>query len=246
MTYGSGEEMATAALKRKPAAHANGMIPPLENGDHLTAVEFERRFDAMPGLKKAELLEGVVYVPSPVSFGRHGEPHTVLIYWLVHYRAHTPGVRSGADSTVRLDRRNVPQPDGLLFIDPACGGLVALDDEGYIRGGPELVGEVSATTASLDMNLKREVYRRFRVQEYLVWRVLDEAIDWFTLHRRQFRRLPLGRDGIYRSRVLPGLWLDPQALIEGDLDRLITMLEQGLASPEHAAFVERLRSRRDR
>lgn len=236
--------MATAALKRKPAAKMNGRIPPLESGDHLTAAEFERRFDAMPDLKKAELLEGVVFVPSPVSLDRHGEPHSDLVAWIAVYKAHTPGVRSGADSTVRLDRRNVPQPDGLLFIDPACGGQATVDDAGYVRGGPEFAGEVSATTASLDRNLKREVYRRFQVQEYLVWRVLDEELDWFTLHGRQFRRLAGGRDGIYRSRVFPGLWLDSAALIAGDLARVLAVLQQGLASPEHAAFVERLRSHR--
>ena len=234
--------MATAALKRKPTPHS--VIPPLENGDHLTAAEFERRFDAMPSLKKAELIEGVVFVASPVRHREHGRPHNHLGGWLYSYEARTPGVQSGSESTLRLDDQNEPQPDGLLFIEPECGGQITLDDEGYLVGGPELVGEVSATTASMDLNAKLQVYCRHRVQEYVVWRVLDSAIDWFICERGQFQPLLPDADGIHRSRVFPGLWLDAAALVAGDLARVLDVLHAGLASPAHAAFVEELRSRR--
>ena len=234
--------MATATLKRKPTPHS--VIPPLENGDLLPACEFERRYEAMPGLKKAELLEGVVFVPSPVSTQRHGEPHADLMTWLGVYKAHTPGVRSADNATIRLDEKNEPQPDGFLFLDPECGGQASLDDEGYVRGGPELAAEVAGTTASLANHLKRAVYQRFRLQEYVIWRVQESAIDWFVRQRGQFRPLAPEADGIHRSRVFSGLWLDAAALVAGDLARVLDVLHAGLASPAHAAFVEELRSRR--
>src|SRR5437868_4983540 len=97
-------------------------IPPLKAGDELTREEFERRYDAMPELKKAELIEGVVHMPSPVRFRSHGQQHAIVITWLGVYRLGTPGVMVGDNSTVRLDTRNAFQPDAVLLIDPACGG----------------------------------------------------------------------------------------------------------------------------
>jgi hypothetical protein len=105
-------------------------VPPLQNGDTLTAEEFERRFDAMPGLKKAELIDGVVYMPPPVSDEDHGVPHFDLIAWLGMYRLATPGVAGGDNSTLRLDRRNRPQPDAYLRILPECGGRGAGTETG--------------------------------------------------------------------------------------------------------------------
>jgi Uma2 family endonuclease len=215
--------------------------PPLEPGDHLTRAEFERRYEAMPELKKAELIEGVVYMPSPVRLEQHASPHFDLITWLGVYRASTPGVRGGDNSTVRLDLDNEPQPDALLIIEPACGGRVVLSADGYIEGAPELVAEIAASSAALDLHTKLRVYRRNRVQEYIVWRVLDRTIDWFVLRQGQYDRLLLSPAGFYQSEVFPGLWLDPDALIRGDLITVFQVLQQGLASAEHAAFVARLR-----
>jgi hypothetical protein len=215
--------------------------PPLETGDHLTREEFERRYDAMPHLKKAELIEGVVYVPSPVRFEQHGEPHADLMAWLGVYRAHTPGVRVGDNSTVRLDLDNEPQPDAVMIVDPKHGGRVRIDKDGYIAGGPELAAEVAASSASIDLNAKLRVYRRNGVQEYLVWRVLERQVDWFRLRGSQYERLLPGPDAVLRSEVFPGLWLDGAALLGGDLVRVHQVLQQGLGSPEHVAFVTRLR-----
>src|SRR6202035_4701033 len=100
---------------------AGPTTPPLQNGDHLTRDEFERRYDAMPGLKKAELIEGVVYMPSPVRAIEHGSPHTAIVTWLGVYWAQTPGTRACTDASVRLDLDNEPQPDGLLMIEHAQG-----------------------------------------------------------------------------------------------------------------------------
>jgi Uma2 family endonuclease len=217
----------------------DGHIPPLENGDRLTRDEFERRYDAMPGLKKAELIEGVVYVPSPTRLHHHGRPHAHLIGWLVQYEVATPGVVVADNSTARLDLDNEPQPDALLLIEPARGGQAVIDADDYIQGAPELVAEVAASSASYDLHAKLNVYRRNAVREYLVWRVLDRVVDWFVLRGGQF--VPLAADGgLLKSEVFPGLWLDPEALVRGDMVRAMAVLQQGLGSPEHAAFVARL------
>ncbi len=215
-------------------------VPPLENGDVLTRVEFERRYEAMPHLKKAELIEGVVYVPSPVRHSYHGHQHAHLMNWLGHYEAHTPGVEVSGNATVRLDLDNEPQPDVLLFIDPACGGQARIDADGYIEGAPELVAEVAASSASYDLHAKLRVYRRNGAREYIVWRVLDQEIDWFVLRAGQYERLPLDAERLYRSEVFPGLWLDPAALLRGDLATVLAVVQRGLASPDHAAFATRL------
>ncbi len=218
----------------------DGELPPLEPGDRLTRAEFERRYEAMPQLKKAELIEGVVYMPSPARFQRHGRPNAHLITWLGLYESATPGVEGGGNSTARLDLDNEPQPDALLLIDPARGGQARISPDDYVEAAPELVGEVAASSASIDLNTKLHVYRRNGVREYIVWRVLDQEVDWFVLRAGQYERLAPDGAGILRSEVFPGLWLDPAALVRRDLARVLAVLQQGLASPEHAAFVARL------
>ncbi len=217
------------------------VVPPLQSGDRLTRAEFERRYQAMPHLKKAELIKGVVYVGSPVASQYHGDPHFDFITWLGHYRAPTPGVKGDDNSTVRLDDESEPQPDGLLRILQSHGGRTFIEN-GYLVGGPELAGEVSASSASYDLHDKLDVYREHGVQEYVVWRVYEAAIDWFVLRRGQYERLPLTSDGLYQSEVFPGLWLDRAAMIRGDMARVIQVVQEGVASPEHAAFVARLQA----
>jgi Uma2 family endonuclease len=215
-------------------------VPALENGDRLTRAEFERRYEAMPHLKKAELIEGVVYVPSPVRHRQHGSPHAQLIGWLFQYAANTPGVEVSDNSSVRLDLDNEPQPDALLLIDPTCGGHVLISADGIIEGAPELVAEVASSSVSYDLHAKLHVYRRNGVREYLVWRVLERQIDWFVLRDGQYERMPVDAQGLLRSEVFPGLWLDPTALVRGDLAAVLAFVQHGIASPEHAAFVTRL------
>lgn len=217
-------------------------VPPLENGDRLTREEFERRYRAMPNVKKAELIEGVVYMPSPVSSLFHGEPHAGLMLLLINYEAFTPGVRVTDNATVRLDLDNVPQPDACLFVEPECGGSIKMQD-GHIAGAPELAMEIAASSASYDLGPKLKVYRRNGVREYLVWRVRDQEIDWFVLRESQYDRLPL-QDGIYRSETFPGLWLDTAALFRRDLARVHELLQQGIATKEHQEFVAKLQTRR--
>ncbi|MEQ8957793.1 MAG: Uma2 family endonuclease, partial [Coleofasciculus sp. C2-GNP5-27] len=118
--------------------------PPLESGDRLTRIEFERRYQQMPENKKAELIEGVVYVASPVRANRHGKPHAQIIGWLLVYESETPGAYLADNTTVRLDADNEPQPDALLRIEPEVGGNSRITEDDYIEGAPELVVEVAA------------------------------------------------------------------------------------------------------
>lgn len=235
---------------------ASPSVPPLEQGDHLTRDEFERRYDATPGIKKAELIEGIVYLyppeilegnaqiaPPAVRWDYHGGPHSDLMGWLTHYRWSTPGVRAGDNSSVRLDLENEPQPDAVLFVLPDYAGATRLTD-GCLEGAPELVAEVSATSVSFDLNTKFRVYRRNGIREYLVWRVRERAIDWFELRDGQYVPLPADAEGIVRSKVFPGLWLATKAMIEDQGSVVLDVLLKGLASPEHAQFVSRLQSRR--
>jgi Uma2 family endonuclease len=231
--------MATVSGKGPPPS-PESVIPPLEPGDRLSRAEFERRYEAMPELNKAELIEGIVYMPSPVRLRRHGRPHAHLIHWLVDYEFATPGAIIAGNATVRLDLDNEPQPDAVLLIDPAHGGQARIAADDYIEDAPELVAEVSSSTVSFDLNTKLKVYRRNGVREYIVWRVRDREIDWFLLRGRRYVRLPLDKTGLYRSKVFAGLWLDPAALVRGDTARVQAALQRGLASAEHAAFVARL------
>lgn len=218
-------------------------IPPLENGDRLSRSEFERRYSAMPEVKKAELIEGVVYMASPLRHQPHGKPHFRLITWLGVYEAMTPTAIDGGDnSTVRLDRDNEPQPDVLLRLDNQSGGRSKIDSDGYISGAPELIVEIAASTASNDLGDKLRSYRRNGVQEYIVWQVFEQKIDWFYLQEDEYVNLPTGDDGITRSQVFPGLWLHKNALIAGDMQQVIGVLQQGLTSPEHQAFIQQIRN----
>jgi Uma2 family endonuclease len=215
-------------------------VPELCAGDRLTRAEFERRYEAMPQVKKAELIEGVVHMPSPVSQKNHGGPNFKVIAWLGLYESATPGVEGGDNATIRLDLENEPQPDAFLRIRPELGGQ-SRDSGDYVGGAPELIAEVAASSTSYDLHDKLRAYQRNAVLEYVVWRVWDRAIDWFVLREDRYVPLPLNSAGHYQSEVFPGLWLDPAAMIGGDLAQVMVVLQQGLASPQHADFVRRLR-----
>lgn len=231
------------APQQQPAVAAReARVPSLESGDRLTRAEFERRYDAMPHLKKAELIEGVVYVPSPVRFAAHGQPHTVMTTWLGVYAANTPWVQVADNATVRLDLDNEPQPDVLLRLDSEVGGRSRIAEDDYVEGPPELIAEVAASSASIDLHDKLKVYRRNGVQEYIVWQVLDRRVDWFELQEGVYAPLAADERGVVRSRVLPGLWLAVPALLAGNAADVLETVQEGLRSPEHEAFAQRLKA----
>jgi Uma2 family endonuclease len=213
-------------------------IPHLESGDRLSRHEFERRYQAMPHVNKAELIEGVVYMPSPVHFSAHGQPHAFIITWLGTYCAATPGVKLGDNATVRLDPDNEVQPDALLRLAENRNGRSHISADDYVEGTPELVVEIAASSASVDLHDKKKVYRRNGVEEYLVWQIYDGRIVWFYLENDEYKELAPDEQGVVRSRVFPGLWLAVQALLNEELATVLHVLQEGLQSPEHAAFMQ--------
>ncbi len=215
-------------------------VPPLENGDRLTRYEFERRYQAMIQIKKAELIEGVVYVASPVRATKHGRPHAKIMTWLGTYSAASPGVDLQDNATVRLDADNEPQPDALLRIEPEVGGNSRISEDDYIEGSPELIAEIAASSASYDLNDKLNAYRRNGVKEYIVWQMYENRLHWFILEEGRYIPLEADKTDIIRSEVFPGLWLSVNALLEGNLAEVLTVLQQGLQTDEHQKFVERL------
>lgn len=204
-------------------------VPPLENGDRLTRSEFERRYYTMHQVK-AELIEGTVYMSSPLRAKNHGEPHAYIMTWLGVYKAATPGVQVLDNATVRLDADNEPQPDALLRIEQ---GQSRISEDDYVEGAPELIVEIAASSASLDLHEKLKVYRRNQVQEYLVWRVYENQFDWFMLREGEYIQLEPNANGIICSQVFSGLWLDKSALLAGNLAKVLEVLQQGLSTLEH-------------
>lgn len=226
-----------SSLNHQPAIFT---IPALENGDRLSRDEFERRCAAIPADCKAQLIEGIVYMAAALRFRSHSKPHSQLNSWLAAYQIFTSGAEIADAATVRLDGDNEPQPDIVLLIDPKAGGQTSLSDDDYIEGAPELLAEISASTVSIDSFLKKSVYERNRVQEYIVWQVLDQAVDWFWLEHDKYLNLLPDQDGITRRRQFPGMWLDQAALLNGNMQQVLAVLQAGLACPKHQAFLLRL------
>ena len=220
---------------------AAGRLPPLEPGDHLDQPTFHARYEAMAPGTRAELIGGIVYMPPPPVGDGHSTPHGNVAYWLHHYKRFTPGVLASTDGTAVLGDDSEPQPDAALRI--GIGGQTRLSPAGYVTGCPELVCEIASSTAAYDLHAKRRDYEQYGAQEYVAVVVRTPRVVWFRRDGDRLVEVPPDVDGIYRSRAFPGLWLDPAALLTGDLHRLAAVLEQGLATPEHAAFAADLRGR---
>ena len=220
----SASGILTAAARLETAT-----VPPLENGDRLTRAEFERRYHAMPGLKKAELIEGVVYMPSPVRFRRHSQPHVRLATWLGVYESSTAAVGLADNATVRLDLDNEPQPDLVLFKTGTPDAQAAISEDDYIDGAPELVVEIASSSASYDLNQKKGAYLRNGVREYLAWVVLEERLVWWRLDGGEYVGIAPDEGGVLKSMVFPGLWLDVPALLRGEMRAVLECLEKGMS-----------------
>jgi len=216
------------------------VIPPLANGDHLTRAEFERRYAAQPHVKKAELIEGVVYMPSPVHLEKHSKPHSRIVGWLFNYAAATPGTDFGDNATVRLDLENEVQPDAFLRLLPEVGGRTRHSEDDYLDGSPELMVEVAASSASYDLHEKLRVYRRNGVQEYLVLLTHEQEIRWFYLVDGEYRLLLPDDTGVWQSQCFPGLHLHGNLFWADDMAGLLKWLHVGLTTVEHQAFMAQL------
>jgi Uma2 family endonuclease len=224
--------MTTAKRKTVPPA-----VPPeLRHGDRMTQTEFHRIYKKMPESFKAELIGGIVHLASPLRL-QHGNPHVHLGMVFGIYEFNTPGVQSGDNTTVLLGREGEPQPDLFLRTLPEHGGQSRTTRDGYVKGAPELIAEVADSSQSVDLRGKLSDYRRYGVREYLVLCIREQHFRWFDLAADQ--ELAADDDGIIRVRTFPGLWIDVPALLSKDR-RLLVVLEQGLATPAHAAFVQAL------
>ena len=202
--------------------------------------EFEWRYAASPHVKKAELIEGVVYVASPLRFVLHAEPHGNLVAWLGIYKAMTPGLRMGIEPTVRLDFDNEPQPDVMLFLDESVGGQVHLTADGYMEGPPELTVEVAASSVAIDTGSKKQAYCRNGALEYIIWQSYENKLDWWVLTDGDYVLLQPDGNSILKSSKFPGLWLSVDDLLSGNMAYVLEILQQGVRSPEHLSFVEKL------
>ena len=216
--------------------------PPLRDGDRLSRDEFMRRWEAMPDLRWAELIDGIVYMPSPIS-DIHMDFHARMSGWLWFYATLTPGCVSRPAGTWLMAPDSAPQPDVALKILPDHGGQSTLEGE-YAAGAPELIVEVSHTTAARDTGVKLRLYERSGVREYVVVRPRNRKLAWHVLADRKYQRLEAGEGSLYRSHVFPGLWLDLEQLWKGDFAGMAETVRQGTATPEHAAFVRQLAERK--
>jgi Uma2 family endonuclease len=226
-----------------PTQTTNHDIEPLRAGDSMTRAEFLRRWEAMPNLKLAELIRGVVYMPSPLS-RPHGSMDLRVATWLGAYSAATPGVEGACSATTLMGDDEAPQPDSSLYILPEYGGRITMQGQ-LLQGAPDFLSEVCLTSTSHDLREKLEVYQEAGVSEYLAVLLRhNNEVRWHRLTGGRFVVEPMPADGIYRSTVFSGLWLDAPALLAGDLARVLAVLQQGLASPEHAAFVRQLAAQR--
>jgi Uma2 family endonuclease len=232
--------MTTLRTDRPPVRPQPAPEPPLrlDSGDRMDSDTFMAIYERMPEGFRAQLVRGVVLVASPMTED-HGRPNSHVSLWLGYYEARTPGVLSHAATTTRLGPRSHPEPDASLMILPECGGQARVENH-YIVGAPELVVEVAYSSWAVDLHDKRQAYEEAGVREYVVVDLQDRRVHGFALRERRFEEVAAGEDGLHRSEVFPGLWLDAHALVQGDAARLLAALERGTASPEHAAFAARL------
>jgi Uma2 family endonuclease len=195
----------------------------LEAGDHLSVAEFMRRYEAAPGIRKAQLIEGTVHMPSPVNAAFHAKPDSIIQGWLFTYSLAHPDLEVFPNATLFLDGENVVQPDAILC-QPQKGGRVWLDEAGYLHGAPELVVEIASTTASIDLHAKLRAYQRNGVGEYLVWLVKDKRVHWYELVDGEYVAKK-ERAGKLRSSLFAGLVLDVKALLKLDKAKVVRALE---------------------
>jgi Uma2 family endonuclease len=193
---------------------------PLESGDRLARAEFLRRYESAPDVKKAELINGVVYVSSPVSLD-HSGAHFRLSYWLGRYAELHAGVEGHDNVTLVLPGNNIAQPDLLLRRE---AGKSRAGERRYLEGVPELIVEIAVSTSSIDLHAKRRMYERAGVPEYLVWRAADAQLDWLSLRDGKYEAIPPGDDGVVESRSFPGLRLSQPVFVQGSLADLAALL----------------------
>ncbi len=210
----------------------SGKLPRLEAGDHLDQPTFHARYQAMPSSFRAELVEGKVIVPSPLS-QPHAQTSGWILNWLGRYTLHTPGTTFLDNGTIILSPQDEPQPDAALPLDSACGGQARSQGE-FVVGAPELIVEVASSSEADDLHDKFRAYLAANAREYLVVLLRDRRIEWYVNREGCFVLLPADHEGIVRSEFFLGLWLDSAAILARNGAQLLATLDRGLATPEHA------------
>jgi Uma2 family endonuclease len=219
------------------------VVPELHSGDHMRQKEFHRIYEQTEDKFKAELIGGIVYVASPLKLP-HGKQHVCLAAVFGVYQGNTPGVEAGDSATIIMDEANEPQPDLYLRILPEHGGQSLTTHDEYLAGAPELLAEIAHSSRAIDLHGKKEQYAQAGVLEYIVVNLRDKQLRWFDLaHDDEFAS---DTAGVFRSRVFPGLWIHGASLLARQHRRLMDTLQQGLATPEHAAFVAKLAGQQTR
>lgn len=211
--------------------------PELHSGDRMNREEFHRIYQQTPEDFKAELIGGIVYVASPLKLP-HGTAQPALTTLLYLYKASTPGVQVGDNTTILLAEEQEPQPDLFLRILPEYGGQSRTTPDDYVAGAPELIVEIAHSSKAIDLHAKRHDYEQNGVLEYLVLSLREQQFHWFDLKGGQ--TLSAAPDGIVRIRTFPGLWIHAPSVIGDDATQLMDVLKRGLATPEHTAFVDQL------
>lgn len=224
----------SAILKSRPVGVE---VEELHSGDRMDREEFHRRYEMTPRDFKAELIGGIVFVASPLRIA-HGQEHLHLGMLFAAYEMNTPGVQASDNATIFLGKDSEPQPDLLLRVRPEYGGQTTTNRKGYVVGAPELVAEISHSTHAIDLHAKHDDYTRHGVREYLVATLSDNVLRWFDLSSRT--ELRANSDGVVRIRSFPGFWIDAKALFARDYRQLMTVLQAGLDSADHTAFVKQL------
>jgi Uma2 family endonuclease len=239
----SAERVLLQMLGNPPVVVAPPRRPPVElySGDCMSHEEFHRLYEGAPEDFKAELIGGTVYVASPLKLG-HGEPHLLLGVLLVMYTSRTPGVQASDNTTVLLGDKAEPQPDLLLRILPEFGGQSSTTNDDYVKGAPEFIVEIAHSSQAVDLHDKKDDYARYGVREYIVVCIKEQQLRWFDLAAG--KEMEPDEGGIFQVQMFPGLWINCPALLAQDYSGLMKTLEEGLAAPEHAAFVKLLAERK--
>ena len=172
------------------------------------------------------------------------------------YHASRPGVkravgfailtRARDNATAILGELSEPQPDGALIIEPTYGGQTGFSEDGYASGPPELIVEIASSSASIDLHTKRRDYEQAGVLEYVVIVIRQQVLRWFILQEEQYQEIVVDTEGIFKSAVFPGLWLDAEALLQLDVSKVLETLQKGLTTQAHDTFVQQLQAHRPR
>lgn len=228
------EIMATSAIA-PPIQHNL----PLQAGERMDQPTFHARYEAMALGTRAELIQGVVHMPAALK-RPHSRHHAQFVMWMTLYESETPGVEAHDNATAILSESSEPQPDGFLMISPEFGGSASVNERDYIIGAPEFVGEISDSSAAIDLGAKKQDYEAAGVAEYVVLDIAQRQVLWFFSREGKYETVEPANDGIFRSAVFPGLWLDSEAWVGLDAKRMRRVLQQGLDSAEHDDFVQKL------